>query len=328
MSRSWDSRRFLRSTNLREVQHKPVLAGPILTLPNPYEGLVVPCCRACVQGIGRTYCGSRLALLVYCVMLAAHTQSVPALDRALTVLEVIAKSKAGLTLSDLVLETGLPKSSAHCLLITLQRRGYLHRNEKNSRYMLDLKLFTLANMALGGMKLRDQAAPFLKALMEKTRLTTHLAILNQQEAAVVAKFEPPGVFRLATWIGKRMDMHCTALGKALIAYLPQEQLDRIIKEHGLPRHNDNTLCSLRKLKDDLARTVQRGYAIEEEEDEIGFCCIGAPIFHPERQPIASISISGTMSQITSEDLTRLGRSVVETARSISQSLVCTSEDAV
>lgn len=175
-------------------------------------------------------------------MAALNTQSVPALDRALTLLELLARSKAGLTLPELVQQTRLPKSSVHCLLVTLQRRGYLYRNERTSRYLFGMKLVSLANCAISGIKLRDQAMSFLRGLMHETGLTTHLAILENQEAVLISKCEPAGTMRVATWIGKQMDVHCTSLGKALIAYCAPDDLDRILKEHGLPRHNDNTLC--------------------------------------------------------------------------------------
>src|SRR5579863_7727251 len=194
-------------------------------------------------------------------MAAVKTHSVPSLEKALTILEMLAKSKVGLSLPDLVLKTGIPKSSVHCLMITLERRGYLYRNEKTGRYMFGLQLFRLANMAVSGLRLRDEGAAFLRELAAKTRLTAHMAILDQHEAVLVSKFEPSGLFRLATWIGKRMDLHCTGLGKALLAHLRPEEISRIIDAHPLPRHNDNTLFSRTRLAEDLARTAERGYSL-------------------------------------------------------------------
>jgi DNA-binding IclR family transcriptional regulator len=164
-------------------------------------------------------------------------------------MELLANSRNGLPLADLARQMGLPKSSVHCLLLTLERRGYLHRNQRTNRYLFGLKLFSLANMALSGLELRERAAPFLHKLAEKTRLTVHLAILEQNEAVLIDKVEPLGAFKVATWLGKRMDVHCTALGKALIAYLPEEELGRLIRERGLPRHNDNSIVSPKKLKE-------------------------------------------------------------------------------
>ncbi len=248
------------------------------------------------------------------------TQSVPALEKALLILEMLASSRAGLSLPEIVKKSGLPKSSVHCLLVTLQRQEYLHRNENTGRYMFGLKLFSLANMALSGLKLREQAAPHLYSLMQQTRLTAHMAILEKNEAVLIAKVDCPVVFRLATWLGKRMEVHCTGLGKALIANLPEERLNELLREHGLPRHNENTIASPKRLKEDLANAAKRGYAIDDEEDEIGLRCIGAPVFDHTGAVIAAISIAGTTTQITGENVHDLAQRVKGAAASISRIL--------
>lgn len=243
------------------------------------------------------------------------TPSVPAVDKALSVLELLAQSRSGFTLGELTRRMSLPKSSVHCLLLTLERRGYLHRNEK-SRYLFGLKLFGLANMALSGIGLREKALPFLKALMARTRFTVHLAMMEQGEAVLIEKVEPPNVYKLATWLGKRMDVHCTSLGKALIAHLPEAEVEVLVRDRGLPRHNENTICSLRRLKDELARARNTGYALDDEEDEVGARCIGAPVFDAEGKVIAAVSVSGTTAQITSENLAAVAEQVKDCAASI------------
>ena len=143
------------------------------------------------------------------------TRSVPALERGLAVLELVAKSNGGLTLRELSQALQLPRSSTHCLLVTLERHGYLTRNTRTGRYMFALKLFDLANATLNVTELRDRALPVLRNLMEKTHLTVHMATLEQYEAVIIAKVEPPGLLRLASWTGKRMDVHCTGVGRRL-----------------------------------------------------------------------------------------------------------------
>jgi DNA-binding IclR family transcriptional regulator len=245
------------------------------------------------------------------------TPSVPAVERALSIMELLAFVRHGLTLPELSRRLELPKSSAHCLLVTLERRGYLHRNEQTNRYLFGRKLFGLANTALTGLKLREQAAPLLRALMRETRLTVHMAILEQGEAVLVEKIEPPGLMRLATWVGKRMDLHATAVGKALLAYLPDEDIERLIRDHGLPRYNDNTITSARKLKEEIARTRAAGHAVEDQEGEIGFRCIGAPVFDHTGSVAAAISVAGTTAQITGENFASLVEVVKHTAAGLS-----------
>ena len=106
-----------------------------------------------------------------------------------------------------------------------------------------------------------------------------MGILEHGEVLLVDKFARLDTTRISTWPGKRMDMHCTAIGKALIASLPDEQIDGLVRERPLFRHNDNTIVALRRLKEELARVRQMGYAVDDEEEEIGSRCIGAPRQH-------------------------------------------------
>jgi DNA-binding IclR family transcriptional regulator len=253
-------------------------------------------------------------------MPALKTRSVPSLERGITILELIAGSRNGLAPGDLARQMGLPRSSVHCLLLTLERCGYLHRNERTNRYLLGAKIFQLANMALGGLEVRERAAPLLQQLARDTGLTVHLAILEQNEAVLIDKVEPLGRQKLATWLGKRMDVHCTSLGKALIAFLPEEEVERVIEERGLPRHNDNTIVSPRRLREELARVRANGFATDDEEDEIGARCIGAPVFDSSGGIAAAVSLSGTVAQITEANSADLAARVCETAGALSETL--------
>jgi DNA-binding IclR family transcriptional regulator len=255
-------------------------------------------------------------------MSTIKTKSVPSLDRALKVLEALAASKNGLSLSELSRNLNLPRSSTHCLLITLERQGYLLRNEKSGRYLFGMKLLSLANMAISGLSLRKEARPSLRALMEATGLTVHMAILEQNEAVIIEKVESPYQMRLGTWVGKRMGVHCTAVGKALISHWPEQEIDRLIR-HGLPRYNENTIISSKKLKNNLRQVRELGYSVDDEEDTIGSRCVGAPIFdHTQKdRVIASISVAGFAAQINSQTFYALTEKVKKGAATISEKLM-------
>ncbi|MCW5983366.1 MAG: IclR family transcriptional regulator [Bryobacteraceae bacterium] len=249
---------------------------------------------------------------------APKTGPVPALERALAILEKLAHSRQGLTLSQLSRYLELPKSSVHCLLLTFERCGYLNRDSHSGRYRLGLRICDLASAALRNVEIREAAAPLLRQLHERTGLTVHLAILEHGEAVVVEKIEPPGVStQVSTWLGKSMDLHCTAAGKALAAYLTEEQLDEQIRVRGLLRHNDNTICTPRKLKLDLGFIRERGYSLDDEEEEIGVRCVGAPILNTSGEAVASLSVAGRTTIIDTANLQRLAAEVVATARAVS-----------
>jgi DNA-binding IclR family transcriptional regulator len=186
--------------------------------------------------------------------------------------------------------------------------------------MFGLKFFSLANLAISKIKVRDVATPFLQHLAEGSHMTVHLAILEQGEVVIIEKIDSTGILKVATWIGKRMDLHCTGVGKATIAHLSEEELDRLIRKRGLPRHNENTVISGRKLKLQLAEIRKLGYSVDYEEDEVGLCCIGAPLFDHTGKAIGAISLAGTTAQITSENLTALAEKVRKSALGISRAM--------
>src|ERR1035437_5962095 len=167
---------------------------------------------------------------------AVHrTVSVPAVERALRILDCLARSRRGVTVSQLTRALQLPKSSSHALLLTLERGGYAERDACSGGYRLGLRLCGLANIVLSGLSVREQGAPFLRKLVDQTRLTAHMAVLEEGEAVLIEKIVPATapVSKIATWAGKRIQLHCTALGKALLAHLTESEIEDLIGRHGL-----------------------------------------------------------------------------------------------
>jgi DNA-binding IclR family transcriptional regulator len=253
-------------------------------------------------------------------MRATKSPSVPALVRGLAILERIAKSRRGLTFAQLTRQFDFPKSSVHTLLLTFERQGYLQRDAETGRYMTGIKLLNIAGLTIDAVVLREKAAPFLHALADTTAMTAHLAVLDRDEVAVVAKVDRDGRQRVATWIGKRVDIHCTSLGKCLIAYLPEGEVDRLIGDRSLLRHNENTIVSPLQLKKELERTRALGYAVDDEEEEIGMRCIGAPVRNWDSHVVAAVSVTGSTSRITVERFEQIADQVKQTALGISRQL--------
>jgi IclR family KDG regulon transcriptional repressor len=246
--------------------------------------------------------------------------SVPSVSRAMKILELLAQSQRGLTLSDISRKLALPKSSAHVLIKTLENTGYLKSSKLNGKYCFGLKLISLSNMALENLDLREQARPFLQELALRAGLTVHLAILEGAEAVIIEKIEAPGMLRLATWVGRRLDANSSGVGKALLAFASEGSGDRRFTGRPLARHNRNTISSPERLARELKRVRERGYAFEDEEGEIGFRCIGVPLHDSANRVIAAISVAGTTSQISNERVAKLASIVKATAVQISAHL--------
>lgn len=242
---------------------------------------------------------------------------VPSVSRAMKILELLAQSQRGLTLSDISRRLGLPKSSTHVLIKTLENLGYLKSSKLTGRFSFGLKLVSLGKMALENLDLREQARPFLQDLMLRSGLTVHLAILEGAEAVIIEKVEAPGMLRLATWVGRRLDANSSGVGKALLAFSEEEISGYRFRGRPMARHNRNTISSPERLARELKKVRELGYAFEDEEGEIGFRCIGAPICDSSNRAIASISIAGATSQISNDRIATLAGMVKMTAKQIS-----------
>ncbi|HLA95146.1 MAG TPA: IclR family transcriptional regulator [Pyrinomonadaceae bacterium] len=249
----------------------------------------------------------------------SRTKSVPAIEKGMLILEKLATSHNGLGLAELTRELALPKSSTYGLLLTLERLGYLHRNESTGRYMFGMKILSLANMAMNGLNLRKISTPHIRSLMNKTKLTVHLSIQEQNEVVIIEKADSPYTPKVETWVGKRMGIHCTAAGKALLSDWPEELLDRLVR-HGLPRYNDNTIISPKKLKKELDQVRKQGFSVDDEEETIGSRCIGAPIRDTGGQIVGAVSVAGYKQQIHQDTFQTLVKTVQETADAITNDL--------
>ncbi len=247
-------------------------------------------------------------------------QRVTSIDRALTIMEVLAESKKGLTNSEISRKLKLPKSTASYLLRTLQQRGYLYRDRDLGRYRVTAKLFSVGSLALHGLELNDIALPVLQKLVDKTGLTSHLAILDGHEAVFVQKVDKPGMIKMNTWIGRRLDVHSTGVGKALIAYAAPAVMEEIIREKGLPKRTPNTITSSAQLFSELAKVRSMGYATDNCENSPDIKCIAAPIFNSNGKVEAAVSVTGTETQIKLLKIETHVKLVKQAARNLSRQL--------
>jgi len=244
-----------------------------------------------------------------------------AVERALAILEAAAQRADGLTNSELSRWLGMPKSSASYILRTLERRGYLRRHPETGKYRLGLKILSLGRDVLAGFDIGPLALPVLRALVDRTRLTAHLAILDHGEAVYIGKVDAPGFIKMDTWVGKRMSVHSTSVGKALIAHLPKTEVEAIVRAHGLKKRAPKTITNLSRLLAELEKVRMQGYAVDDEENSLGARCIGAPVFDLLGIVEAAVGISGTTTQVDDANLPKLAELVKEAARKITRQLV-------
>ena len=242
----------------------------------------------------------------------------PSVDRVITVLEFLAQSKRGFSVSEISRNLALPKSSTFLVLATLVSRGYLQKNAETGKYYFGVNLVKLSRKVLDNLDLRDVAKPFLNSLMKKTGLTVHLAVLADIEAVLVDRACPRGSSVGADWIGRTLDINCTGVGKALCAFLSEDQFNQLIRAKSFARHNENTIVTIRGLKRELARVRELGYALDDEEDEIGLRCVGAPIFDAEQRTVAAVSVAGTTEDIPLDRVQTLATTLRQTAAEISR----------
>ena len=183
------------------------------------------------------------------------------------------------------------KSSAHDLMSSLAKLGFLNKTEDN-RYRLGWRLVTLSETLLATTELRKEAHPVMEELASQYQETIHLAVLDDTQAVYVDKLEGRQAVRVElTSLGARLYAHCSALGKVLLAYSDEEEVKRIIQIAGLPRITENTITDEEELLQNLAKIRKQGFAYDLEEILPDLCCVAAPIYDYTNNVIAAISMS-------------------------------------
>lgn len=224
------------------------------------------------------------------------TGGVQSLERAFDLLEVLADAGGVLGLSDLAARSGLPMPTIHRLVQTLVRLGYL-RQDASRRYTLGPRLIRLGETA--GRLLGSWARPYLAELMESTGETANLAVLESGEVVYVGQVPSRHSMRMFTEVGRRVQPHCTAVGKALLAQLPEDQAARALGSGPLTAHTSYTITEPDELMRQFAAIRERGYAVDDQEQELGVRCIAVVV--PGAPTATALSVSGPEGRIRAID---------------------------
>jgi DNA-binding IclR family transcriptional regulator len=241
------------------------------------------------------------------------------LDRAVSVLEVLGESDVPLSLAEICQRMNLHKSTAHRSLMVLERSALIERTQEN-RFRLGLKLYELGNRAVEQIDLRVRVHPFFRRLSTQVGETVHLSVLQKTRVVYLDKVEPNRRVCMSSKIGTSNPVYCTAMGKAMLAFQPEDTTEQILAKIRFVRYTRKTLCSRETLVKSLERVRRRGYAIDDEEIEIGVRCVGAPIFNEDHRAIAAVSVSGPSSRITAQSVPGIAEHLLRCCRDISASL--------
>ena len=255
--------------------------------------------------------------------------SVQAIERGCRILDHLSRGKQSYSIHDLSLSLNLPKPTIHRILSTLRPFGFVAQDELSKEYHLGFRLVELGHTVLDRIDLRKVAEPFLSNLAKLAQETVHLVILDQGEIVYLDKVEQVDdqrSLRMASRIGMRNYAHSCAVGKVLLATLPDVEVAEIIAQRGLPRLTKSTIVHPEELKKHLANVKTQGYAVDDEENEEGIRCVAAPVMNNRGEVIAAISISGPSVRLTEERIhNKLEKQVMKSALQISKKLGYKSE---
>lgn len=245
---------------------------------------------------------------------------VQVIERAVDILQVLADDSRELGAGEVAERLSLHKSTIHRLLMVLDRHRLIRRNSETGKYALGLRLFELGSRAVSGLHLREQAQRFLEQLARETGETAHICVLDRGEMLSVAHADGPRTLRIPATVGRRSPAYCSAVGKAILAFLPESSIDQILGSYPLRALTEKTLVTRAALFADLRQVRVRGYAVDNEEIEKGLRCVGAPVRNYSGDVVAAISVAGPAFRITRSRVPAVAHAVLAVTRKLSAEL--------
>lgn len=244
--------------------------------------------------------------------------TVQSVSRALDILNYF-ETEESLGISELAERMGLSKSSVYGLVNTLTAYGYLQQTE-NRKYRLGIRLFELGNVMHQRIDQRAEAKVLCGRLSEKLETTVHLAMHSAGDVIYIDKVNDPRSIISYSQVGKRAPMYCTAVGKAMMAHLPESYREQFVYSREMRSATELTVVTREGLEAELDAIRRRGYAMDNEELEKGICCIAAPVFNDYQEPQMAISASFLTARFVTMDVELVARQVIDFANQISRRL--------
>ncbi len=248
------------------------------------------------------------------------TGLVQSLARALSLLEVLAEDDDGYRLVDLADRTGLPASTVHRLLTTLEQRRFVQFDRESGLWHVGVQCFSVGAVFLRRRDFVSQSLPFMRRLRDQTGETVNLGVMDRGEVVFLNQVESYEMMRSISRPGGRAPMHCSGLGKAILSAIPDAEVSEILRARGLRRLTARSIARPALLREALEQVRQLGYAVDDEEHAVGLRCVAAVIHDEHSRPLAAISISGPTARIPDRRIAELGRLVSATAAGITAAL--------
>jgi DNA-binding IclR family transcriptional regulator len=243
---------------------------------------------------------------------------VPNLERALSILELLAKHPGGLSMIEIAGMLGYPNNSVFRITTTLLNREYLLRDEGSKKFTLGQKMLALGFASIGENNIMENSLDVMRQLRDATKETVLLATLLDESVVVLDQVPGLHPFKFMVDAGSLLNLHTAVPGKAILANLPENERELIIKKLKLTRYNERTITTKKALRVELDRTVKQGYAIDHAEQLEGVHCVGAAVFNQHSYPIAAIWITGPAERMPKDSFESLGKQVKSYANIISQ----------
>ncbi len=242
------------------------------------------------------------------------------LEKALAVLELFDEQGTELTLTEIGERLGIHKTTVFRIVTVLDNSNYLEKADGSAKYRLGFKLLHLGSLVESGTELKRCARPVLERLQEECDETVHLVVLNKGEALYLDKIEGRKTVRVVSRVGMTLPAHCSGVGKVLLAFLPDDRVESIVRAKGLKRFTPNTITDREQLHAELCRIRERGYALDDEEIEVGLRCVAAPIKDASGDVIGALSISGPAFRFDGKEAERLTALALQAAARVSEAL--------
>jgi len=242
------------------------------------------------------------------------------IDRAAQILDCFGFDHQELSVSEIGAKTGLHRSTAHRILMALEYNDLIKQDPDTSKYHLGIKLFKLGHQAVSQLNLREICRPFLSRLMNDTRETIHLAVLDDDQVLYLDKVEGPHALRMPSRVGRHIPTYCTSLGKAMLSCLDDQEIKGILRRQTLKPLTKNTVKNIDQLLADLRSVRKRGYAVDNEEIEIGLRCVGAPLRDYTGGMVGAISVAAPSARLSEKNTPVIGRIILAIAAEISEKL--------